>query len=136
MDAKELKARIDAARAFKAEHAGMRFEGVMPSRLDMRSAVRRHRTAAGLDMDALLRGLVPGHVRGWGGVTQGHLVDGLDAKDAAEGIAFDADLLAALFAATPGAFDAVADAMLDAYNQREAALEGALKNSQSMSAAP
>lgn len=128
----ELKARIEAERAFEAEVEGMVFACAIPSPLAMRSAARTHRSGAGEDAvfatDAFLAALVPAHVRGWTGVTHGHLVAGLTEAEAAAAAPFDADLLLALFAARPAVFDAVAVAMVERYKARETALEDTLKN--------
>lgn len=128
MNARELKARIEAARAFSVTHGSIVFECVAPSRLDMRSAMRGHNQGVALDMDAMLRALVPAHVRGWKHATQGHLVDGLDASEAAEGVPFSLPMLDAFFQKDTDAFDEVCNEMIDQYNKREASKEDALKN--------
>lgn len=124
----ELKARIEAARAFEVEAGDIVFQCQAPTRLAMRSAARAQRRGDAYNHDALLADLVPRHVRGWKGATQGHLVAGLEAAEAAVGVAFEPDLLMALFSAKPEVFDAVAGAMIDAYQAREVAQEETLKN--------
>lgn len=123
MDAAELKRRAQATRQRDLVVGAVKWSVVLPQPVEMRSLLRANQA-----YDGVVRDLVASAITGWSGVTQGMLVEDLTAEEAAAPAPFSTDLAVEYLNGRQSEFDALAEALLDAFTEHKRKREAALKN--------
>jgi len=128
MESAQLKARIEAARRFEHTFDAVRLTVRVPSEHEMRVYAARARAAGASDtatlMVEILRSTLLNAVQGWQGVTVDHFLHDGDA----EGVDFDAELVAPLFDANPDWAEPLVTAIQSRVLIRRDRTEAAAKN--------
>jgi hypothetical protein len=118
MDVDSLRRRRDAARAFTVEAAGVTWQLMVPTDLDMVAAAAHSRNAAENNLRLVLRALT-----GWSGMTEARL-----GGDTHGELAFSLEAAELYLADDIGTLDTLLEALRTRWAERRAKLEESRKN--------